>query len=41
MGFSGDRTYDASVEAVIALFVDPDVVRSRYERRWRPRHRDP
>jgi hypothetical protein len=31
MGFSGDRTYDAPVEAVIALFVDPDVVRSRYE----------
>ena len=31
MGFSGDQTYDAPVDAVLALFVDPDVVRSRYE----------
>jgi len=29
--FSGDQTYDASVESVFALFVDPDVVRARYE----------
>ena len=31
MGFSGDQTYEANVEAVIALFVDSDVVRARYE----------
>lgn len=31
MGFSGDQTYEAPVEVVIALFVDSDVVRARYE----------
>jgi hypothetical protein len=31
MGFSSDQTYDAPVEAVLALFVDHDVVRGRYE----------
>ena len=31
MGFSGDQTYQAPVEAVIALFVDSNVVRARYE----------
>src|SRR4029079_1476001 len=31
MPFSGDQTYDAAVDDVIALFTDPDVVRARYE----------
>jgi hypothetical protein len=31
MAFSGDQTYPVAVEAVAALFVDPDVVRARYE----------
>lgn len=31
MGFSGDEVYDASVDAVLAMFVDPDTVRARYE----------
>jgi len=31
MAFSGDQTYDAAVDDVIALFTDPDVVRARYE----------
>jgi len=31
MAFSSDQTYDATVDDVIALFVDPDVVRARYE----------
>jgi uncharacterized protein DUF2505 len=31
MAFSGDQTYDAAVDDVIALFSDPDVVRARYE----------
>ena len=31
MGFSGDQTYQAPVEAVIALFVESNVVRARYE----------
>lgn len=30
MPFSGEQTYDATVETVAALFVDPDVVRDRY-----------
>jgi hypothetical protein len=31
VSFSGDQTYDAAVDAVMALFTDPDVVRARYE----------
>jgi hypothetical protein len=31
MAFSGDQIYDVPVETVAALFVDPDVVRARYE----------
>jgi hypothetical protein len=31
MPFSGDQTYDAGVDAVFALFTDPEVVRARYE----------
>src|SRR6185436_18404601 len=31
MAFSGDQTYDAAVDDVFALFLDPDVVRARYE----------
>lgn len=31
MAFTGDQTYAAPVEAVLALFVDPDVVRTRYD----------
>ncbi|MGZ8753426.1 MAG: DUF2505 domain-containing protein [Acidimicrobiia bacterium] len=31
MTFSGDEIYEASVETVIAMFVDPDTVRARYE----------
>ena len=31
MAFSGDQTYPAPVETVIALFADPEIVRARYE----------
>ena len=31
MSLSGDIIYDASVDAVLGLFVDPDTVRARYE----------
>jgi len=31
MAFSGDQSYDASIDDVFALFTDPDVVRARYE----------
>ena len=31
MPFSGDETYDAAVDDVVALFTDPGVVRARYE----------
>ena len=31
MPFSGDETYDAAVDDVIALFTDPAVIRDRYE----------
>ena len=31
MSFSGAQEYEASVDDVLALFVDPDVVRARYE----------
>ena len=31
MPFSGDQTYDASVDDVFAVFTDPDAVRARYE----------
>ena len=31
MAFSGDQTYDAAVDDVVALFTDPDAVRARYE----------
>ncbi|GMU78083.1 MAG: hypothetical protein AMXMBFR46_08790 [Acidimicrobiia bacterium] len=31
MAFSGEHTYPAPVETVAALFVDPEVVRARYE----------
>jgi len=31
VGFSGDQTYEAPVETVLACFADPDVVRARYE----------
>ena len=31
MAFSGDEVYAAPVEAVAALFIDPEIVRARYE----------
>ena len=31
MAFSGDQTYAAPVETVVALFVDPTVVQARYD----------
>jgi hypothetical protein len=31
MALRGDQTYDAAVDDVFATFVDPDVVRARYE----------
>jgi len=31
MAFSGDQTYDAPVDALLALFVDPEVVKARYD----------
>jgi hypothetical protein len=31
MPFRGDQTYNAAVDDVIALFVDPEVVKARYE----------
>jgi len=31
MPFTGDENYDAAVDDVFALFLDPDVVRARYE----------
>ena len=31
MAFTGDQTYDAPIDTVFALFVDPSVVAARYE----------
>ncbi len=31
MAFSGDQTYDAPIDTVFALFINPDVVTARYE----------
>ena len=31
MSFSGDEVYPAAVDALMALFTDPDAVRARYE----------